>query len=114
MRKGNVESWTVFYANARGLTSKRLSLIEVMGELNPQIALFTETMLKSGSKFEIDGYTFCGRNRDKKSSVGVGILVNNEIREVVTPHETQRDIEIVWVSVRRRCLKPAFIGVYYG
>ena len=89
-------------------------MIDVLGELNPQIALFTETMLKSGSRFEIDGYTFCGRNRDTKSSGGVGILVNNEIKDVVTPHETQRDIEMVWVSVRRRARQPVFIGVYYG
>ena len=104
----------MFYANARGLTSKKLSLVDILGELNPKIALFTETMLKNGNNFEMEGYTFCGRSRAKRSCGGVGILVSDEIKNVVTPHETQRDIEIIWVSVRRKNLKPIFIGVYYG
>ena len=98
----------------RGINSKKLSLIDILGEIKPQLALFTETMLKSQCGFQIEGYTFIGRSREKKSSGGVGILVNDEIKDVITPHETTKDIELIWVSVRRRQKKPIFVGVYYG
>ena len=71
-------------------------------------------MIKGQCGFHIDGYTFIGRSRDKRSSGGVGILVNNNIKNVITPHETSTDIELIWVSVRRRHQKPIYIGVYYG
>ena len=32
----------------------------------------------------------------------------------VTPHETKRDLELIWVSVRRQNQCPLYIGVYYG
>ena len=105
------ENWTLFYANARGLTSKKVSLADILGEKKPQIALFSETMLKNGSNFEIDNYTFCGKGREKKSSGGVGILVSNHGKKIVTPHETQSEIEIIWVSVGRKDKKPIFIGL---
>ena len=88
--------------------------MEILGEIKPQLALFTETMLKSQCGLQLDGFTFIGRSREKKSSGGVGILVNDEIKNVITPHETTKDIELIWVSVRRRQQKPIYIGVYYG
>ena len=91
-----------------------MSIIDTLGEMKPEIALFTETMLKGTSNFNIDGYTFCGRGREKKACGGVGILVKNDVKHVVTPHGSQRDIKLIWVSVRRKCQRPIFIGVYYG
>ena len=32
----------------------------------------------------------------------------------MTPHETTKDIELIWVSVRRKDENPVFLGVYYG
>ena len=104
----------MFYANVRGITSKRLGLMEVLGEVKPQIALFTETMLKNGCGFSMENYTFCGKGREKRSCGGVGILISNEVKHLVTPHETQREIEVMWISVRRKSQKPIYIGVYYG
>ena len=88
--------------------------MEILGELKPQIALFTETMLKNGSGFNMDNYTFFGKGREKKSCGGVGILIRNDIKHLITPHETQRDIEVIWISVRRKTQRPIHIGVYYG
>ena len=51
-QRNSTENWTLFYANVRGITSKRLGLMEILGEVKPQIALFTETMLKNGSSFQ--------------------------------------------------------------
>ena len=79
------ENWTLFNANVRGITSKRLGLMEILGEVKPQIALFTETMLKNGSGFNMDNYTFFGKGREKKLCGGVGILINNEIKHLITP-----------------------------
>ena len=108
------QTWTLFYANARGIMSKKLSIIEIFGEIKPQIALFTETMTKSPNGINIEGYTFFGRPREKKSCGGVGVLVNNQVKDLITPHETKEDIELCWVSIRRKQAQPIFVGVYYG
>ena len=96
------------------MTSKKLSIIEILGELMPQIAFFTETMTKSPNGINIEGYTYFGRPRAKKSCGGVGILVSDQVKSLVTPHETTNDIELCWVSVRRKHAEPVFMGVYYG
>ena len=103
-----------FYANARGLKTKKISLIDILGELKPEVALFTETMLRSQNEFEIEGYTFFGKSRNKRACGGVGILVRDDLKGSIIPHETERETEILWVSLRRELLKPLFIGVYYG
>ena len=108
------QKWVLFYANARGISSKKTSIIEIMGELNPQIALFAETMLNTQNGFSIEGYTFCGKSRPKKACGGVGILVKNEFKHLITPHETAGDIELIWVSIKRKEKKPIYVGVYYG
>ena len=105
---------TFFYANARGLKSKKLSLIDILGEIKPDISLFTETMLKSQNEMKIEGYTFFGKSRGKKTCGGVGILVRNDLKGYVTPHETRDNIELLWVSLRRDKNHPIFLGVYYG
>ena len=114
MSQKHTSRWTLFYANVRGIASKKLSIINILGEMNPEIALFTETMLKGTSGINLDNYTFCGKGREKKACGGVGILVYNRIKHVVTPHESLRDIELIWVSVRRKNQRPIYIGVYYG
>ena len=42
------------------------------------------------------------------------MLVRNDIRGSVTPHVSERNIEMMWVSVRRKDTQPFFIGCYYG
>ena len=91
------------------MNSKKLSILEIFGGLKPQIAFFTETMLKTANGIDIEG-----RQRKNKSCGGVGIMVNNEVRAHVTPHETDRDIEICWISVQRKEARPIFMAVYYG
>ena len=51
----------LFYANARGLSSKKLSVIDILGELKPEIALFSETMLKSQNTFRMFFVIFISR-----------------------------------------------------
>ena len=104
----------LLYANARGLKSKKLSLIDILGELQPEIALFTETMLKTQNEIKIEGYTFFGKSREKRACGGVGILIKNDLKGCVIPHETNKDTELLWVSLRRKNATPVFIGVYYG
>ena len=108
------QKWKLFYANARGLSSKKMSIIDILGELNPQIALFAETMLNANNGFKVEGYTFCGKSRSKKACGGVGILVKDELKHLITPHETDGDLELMWVSIRRKGSRPIFVGVYYG
>ena len=89
-------------------------LIDILTENTPQIALFTETKLNDMTNLKIQGYSFCGKGRMLNESGGVGILVRNDIMDHVTPHETKRDLELIWVSVRRANQCPLYIGVYYG
>ena len=116
-RKNNVANsqlWKLFYANARGITSKRTSMSDIFGEIQPEIALITETMLKSDTGFKFEGYSFFGKSRKNKSAGGVGILVKNDCKNIVTPHEVEKDIELAWISIQRKNTKPLFVGVYYG
>ena len=111
MREKNL---TLFYANARGLKSKKSSLTDILGELKPEIALFTETMLKSQNELKIEGYSFFGKFRERRACGGVGILIKNDFKGHITPHESNKDTELLWVSLKRHNAKPVFIGVYYG
>ena len=68
-------------------------------------------MLNDMTKIQIQGYSFCGRSRiDGKG--GVGILVRNDVMSHVTPHDSQRELELMWISVRRKNQNPLYIGVY--
>ena len=102
------------YNNVRGIKGKKESLIEILDEYRPNMFLITETLLKCNTGFNIDGYTFYGKARDKCNGGGVGILVRNDMKNTTAPHISKRDIEIMWLSVRRKKLPPILIGTYYG
>ena len=102
------------YSNVQGIKSKRNSLINIFEELSPKIALITETQLTEGSGIKIEGYTFFGKAREKKAGGGVGIFVDNEIKHCTAPHINSRNLEIIWISITRKNLRPLFVGVYYG
>ena len=53
------------------------------------------------------------RAREGKAGGGVGIFVKNSIKQKVSPHYSDKDIEIVWISVHRENQRPLHIGVYY-
>ena len=102
------------YANIRGLKGKKSSLSEILHENEPHIFLLTETQLRTNTGINFNNYIFFGRKREGKVGGGVGILVRNDIKRNVAPHTTERNLEIQWVSVRRKCLPPLYIGTYYG
>ena len=74
--------------------------------MQPHIALFTETKLTGSAGFRIDGYTFCGRGGKTNNSGGVGVLVKNDHKRIVTPHEPFHDIELYWVSICQKKKDP--------
>ena len=102
------------YANVRGMKSKITSLTEILNEKKPHIFLLTETLLRTNTGIHVKNYTFYGRKREGKLGGGVGILVRNDLRLNTAPHISSRDIEIMWVSVRRKWMPPLLIGIYYG
>ena len=101
------------YVNIRGVKGKRTSLIEQLDSENPHLFLLTETLLPTNANIQITGYTFFGRERQTKKGGGTGILVRNDIKNNVIPHTSERNIEMIWVSIRRKKC-PLFIGCYYG
>ena len=74
----------------------------------------TETLLKSDTGIRLEGYQFYGRKREGKTGGGVGVLVRNDIRHNVAPHTSNRGIECIWMSIRRKGIAPLMIGTYYG
>ena len=71
-------------------------------------------MISDASSFKMEGYSFCGKSRMHKSAGGVGFLIKNDIKHVVTPHEPGKNIEIFWISIRQEQQLPIYCGVYYG
>ena len=102
------------YSNIRGIKSKKNSLIEILDDCDPHILLLAETQLRSNVGMAINGYTFFGRKREAMNGGGVGILLRNDLLHRSAPHITDRNIEIMWISVRMKCEKPLIIGIYYG
>ena len=78
------------------------------------MCLLTETQLRSDINEQIKGYTTYSRKREGKQGGGVAILVQNEKRHYVACHISDRNIECMWISVRRNASPPLFIGTYYG
>ena len=102
------------YTNIRGMKSKRNSLTETLHEHDPHLYLITETQLRSNVGMQIDGYTFYSRKREGKNGGGVGILVRNDVKNKTSPHISDRNLEIMWISLQRKARRPLMIGVYYG
>ena len=105
-KKRRTDKWSIFYSNVQGIKSKRNSLINIFEEVSPQIALVTETHLTLNSGIRIEGYTFVGKCREKKSGGGAGIFVENKIKGSVAPYISSREIEMIWVSVKRKGERP--------
>ena len=102
------------YTNIRGIKGKQSSLTEHLHSENPEVFLLTETLLPLNINIHISGYTFFGRARQGKKGGGIGMLVRDDIKGSVIPHVSERNIEMMWLSVRRKGGQPFFIGCYYG
>ena len=94
------EIWKVMYTNIRGIKGKRSSLIEQLDSEKPHVFLLTETLLPTNSGIQITGYTFFGKSRQNRKGGGIGILIRDEIKNLISLHTSERDIEIMWISVR--------------
>ena len=105
------ETWNILYANVRGFKSKIKSINQILLEQQPHLFMITETQLRSNTGISIEGYSFYGRKREGKFSGGVAALVRNDIRSSVAYHESERNIESLWISIRRHNLAPLKIGV---
>ena len=112
-RKKN-ESWRLMYSNIRGMKGKKNSLTEILHDHDPHLYLLTETQLRSNIGMRIEGYNFYGRKREGKNGGGVGILVRNDILNKTAPHISDRNIELMWISLQTKTKRPIIIGVYYG
>ena len=102
------------YSNIRGMKGKKNSLTEILHDHDPHLYLLTETQLRSNVGLKIDGYNFYSRKREGRIGGGVGILVRNDILNKTAPHVSDRNVEIMWISLRTKNTKPLMIGVYYG
>ena len=108
------KSIQLLYANVRGVHSKLPCLKDVISDLKPSIVVLTETHLSNNNDIRIDGYSFFGRAREGNSGGGVGICVSQTLKNHAAPLHSQRDLEIIWVSLNRNSETPVFIGAYYG
>ena len=102
------------YANTRGLRGKLVSLHQILSENRPHLFLLTETQLRSNTGINVKEYVFHGRKREGGTGGGVAILIREDIRPSISVHLPERNIEIIWVSIRRTKMPPVIIGTYYG
>ena len=102
------------YANVRGIKGKITSLSATLHEYEPQIFLMSETQLRTDTGLRLDGYTLYSRCRKNGSGGGVAVLVRNDVVKNIAPHISDRNIELIWISVRRKHRQPIFVGCYYG
>ena len=105
-----VQKWSILYTNIRGIKGKMISLKQSLSENSPHLFLLTETQLRSNTGISTEGYTFFGRKREGKIGGGVGICVRNDIRPSIAAHISERSLEIIWVSIRRKKMPPLFVG----
>ena len=70
--------------------------------------------MRSNISEKITGYTLLSRTRQNQNGGGVAIFVRDDIRNVVTPHIPERNLELIWAFVQRKNKPPVFIGAYYG
>ena len=113
-RKQKKQKIKIMYANMRGIRSKMACLQGTLNEIDADVGLFCETFLTENKGLKLDGYTFFGNARTTGKGGGVGICVKNDKKSFISPHYSQRPLEIIWVSMVQPNGKPLFIGVYYG
>ena len=102
------------YANTRGLHSKKICIQDMLDENKPDIFLLTETQLKSDMGIKFKGYCFFGKQRTSSTGGGVGILVKEELKTIIAPYYSERNLEIIWVTLKSSNNRPIFFGSYYG
>ena len=102
------------YTNIRGLKGKKATLRAILQDNKPHLFLLTETQLRSDTTEKFDGYDCHSRIREKKIGGGVAILVRRDFSLNTAIHKSDRGIEIIWVSVRRKGKPPFMVGTYYG
>ena len=113
-RKQKKQKIKIMYANMRGIRSKMACLQSTLNEIDADVGLFCETFLTENKGLKLDGYTFFGNARTTGKGDGVGICVKNDKKSFISPHYSQRPLEIIWVSMVQPNGKPLFVGVYYG
>ena len=96
------------------MRGKKNSLLEILNTNQPHLFLLTETQKRSNINEKIGEYTFLSKVREDKNGGGVGILVRDDIKHSVSPHVPDRNIELIWVFIKRKKKRPLFIGSYYG
>ena len=80
------------------------------------IALITETNMKTGDSISIKGYRWVGKNRTNNNGGGVGILISERIARNATEDnsgEEHKRLETKWIRIECRPINIA-IGVFYG
>ena len=107
---------TVVAINVRGLKGKIKSLQSLLQAEKVDIALITETKMKTGDQISIKGYRWVGKNRTNNNGGGVGIPISERIARNTTEDnngEEHERLETKWIRIESRP-KNIAIGVFYG
>ena len=70
--------------------------------------------MRSNINEKIGGYTLLSKVREGKNGGGVAILVRDDVKNFITPHIPDRNVELIWAFLHRKNKRPLFIGSYYG
>jgi hypothetical protein len=90
----NILTW-----NSRGIRNKIDELRLLIGELNIDIAIITETFLTPQIKISIPGFTSYRTDRPLRSGGGVAIFIRNTIKHIHIPNPITTNLETVIIQL---------------
>lgn len=86
--RNNKEELTIMYSNIQGVTRKKISLMEILGTVDPDICLLAETMT---ANFKLDGVKVVLPHKSVGQNVAIGLrnkLRNQPVVKIYEPNDT--------------------------
>ena len=112
--KNKLKMFRIVYSNIRGLKSKIDSLSEIIEDLKPAVVAVVETHLIDSDIVQLEGYETIYRNNKDSNSGGVLIAVKDELKNIVTEVNRQKDIEqSIWILLDNKKVSVR-LGVIYA
>ena len=113
MRNRNaLNNFNILTDNVRGIKSKMNSLLDIVEAEKPALMGLSETKLKAGDLYQIDGYKIKRVDREKEGG-GVLFAYKKEFENMVTVvMEEKEEVEMLWIKLNNGVVVVRF-GIVY-
>ena len=103
-----------YYANCRGYSSKRESILQIVNDLDSDVVILTETNFKGTMHPELPNYSSFFRNRSLLCMGGVSIMVKNKFKNYTVRSKVGKGSN-EFLIVKMSCFEPKLaIIAWYG